>query len=83
MADQKLLTVTVTNVNAPLYSGDVVSVSVPGIDGDMTVMGNHEPLISPLKEGEIRLQEPSGNEIVHSIRSGVLEVSHNHATILI
>lgn len=83
MAEQKLLRLTVSKVDAPVFDGEVVSVHVPGVDGEMEIMANHEPLISPLKEGVITLTKSEGERETYAIESGTLEISNNHATILI
>ena len=83
MAEQKLLKLTISKVDAPVFDGEVISVQVPGIDGDMEILANHEALISPLKAGTITIKKADGEKDAHEIDSGTLEVSHNHATILV
>lgn len=82
-AGKKLLRLTVSKVDAPVFDGEVISVHVPGVDGEMEIMANHEPLISPLKEGVIVITTSNGEKEIHAIESGTLEISHNHATIII
>lgn len=83
MTDTILLNLTITKVDAPIFSGAVLSVQVPGTLGQMEIMANHTALISPLKEGVITIKQPDGAKETHQINSGTIEVSHNHATILI
>ena len=83
MAEQKLLKLTVSRVDAPVFDGEVIAVHVPGIDGEMEIMANHEPLISPLKAGTLTIKKPDGQSEEYQIQSGTLEISNNHATILI
>ncbi|MCA9361035.1 F0F1 ATP synthase subunit epsilon [Candidatus Kaiserbacteria bacterium] len=78
-----LLQLTVSRVDAPVFDGEVVSVHVPGVAGDMEIMANHEALISPLKAGVIRVDLENGETNRYDIESGTLEISNNHATILI
>lgn len=80
---QNLLSLTVSRVDAPVFDGEVVSVHVPGVAGEMEIMANHEPLISPLKKGTVTIKKADGHNESHLIDSGTLEISHNHATILI
>ena len=82
MAEHKLLTLTIARVDTPVFNGEVVSVTVPGIAGEMTILANHAPLISPLKSGVIRYKVGENEETV-AIEGGTLEISNNHATILI
>jgi F0F1-type ATP synthase epsilon subunit len=51
--------------------------------GDMELLAGHEALISPLRSGMIRLKRPEGTIEVFPLTTGTLEVSQNHATILI
>ena len=83
MSREKLLYLTIAKVDGPIFDGEVKSVSVPGAVGDMQILANHTPLIAPLKKGTITLQEADGKEQSHLIESGTLEISQNHATILV
>jgi len=79
----KLLNLTISRVDLPVFDGEVVSVTVPGTAGEMTLLANHAPIISPLKEGTILIKKESGEDESVSITSGTLELSDNHATVLI
>jgi F-type H+-transporting ATPase subunit epsilon len=83
MAESKLLQLTISRVDGPIFDGRVSFVTVPGIAGEMTLLAEHTPLISPLKAGTLRYKKEDGTEETHEITSGTLEVSTNHATILI
>ncbi|WP_146587005.1 F0F1 ATP synthase subunit epsilon [Puniceibacterium confluentis] len=45
-----------------LMSTRVVSVLIPGADGDITAMPNHAPLITTLRPGVLRVETDSGAE---------------------
>lgn len=79
----KLLNLTISRVDMSLFDGGVVSVTLPGADGEMTLMADHAPIISPLKAGVIMVRLESGEEETFSISTGTLEMSHNNATILV
>ena len=83
MAEQKLIKLTISRVDGPLFDGLVVSVTVPGIAGEMTLLADHAPLISPLKQGTISYKISDGTEEKILIEGGTLEISYNHATILV
>ena len=40
---------------ATLYSGEVESVAVPGVNGEFEMLNNHAPIISLLKEGHVKI----------------------------
>ncbi len=79
----KPLKLTISRVDAPVFDGEVVSVTVPGIDGEMTILAQHSALISPLKKGSITVRKADTTSEVFEIESGTLEISANHATVLI
>lgn len=80
---QKLLQLTISRVDGPVFDGEVISVQVPGIDGEMTILPNHTALISPLKAGILTVTKADNTTETHTIEFGTLEISNNHATILI
>lgn len=79
----KLLNLTITKVDEPVFDSEVVSVTVPGTDGEMTLLANHAPIISPLKVGVLLIKREDNSEETINIDSGTLEMSDNHATVLI
>ncbi len=84
MSTPSLIHLTISNVGEQLYRGDVVSVNVPGVDGEMTLLAHHEALITLLKPGRIKILEPdSPNKKEFSVVSGILETSNNQITILV
>lgn len=80
---EKLLKLTITRVDGPVFDGEVISVAVPGVAGDMVILANHESIISPLKNGALKIVKADNSIESLTLNSGTLEVSHNHATILI
>lgn len=65
-----------------LFDGAAVSVSVPGEEGELTILKNHIPLITLLKTGQIKVKIDS-NEQIFNIQKGLLEVNPARTTILI
>ncbi len=83
MSEKKLLQLTVSKVDATIFEGEVISVIVPGADGEMEILAHHSALISPLKAGVLTIKKTNGERETHNIVSGTLEISNNHATVLI
>jgi F-type H+-transporting ATPase subunit epsilon len=79
----KLLKLTISKVDAPVFDGDVVSVIVPGTEGEMTILADHTALISVLKAGVITVLTEGGAKESFETVGGTLEISNNHATVLI
>lgn len=73
---------TIISLKEILYDGSAVSVSVPGAEGELTVLKNHIPLISTLKAGQIKIKN-NGAETLFNIQRGLLEVHPARATILV
>jgi len=40
---------------AVLFSGEIESVAVPGINGEFQMLNNHAPIVSLLQEGTIKI----------------------------
>tara|TARA_Y100000991_G_C21696816_1_gene231911 strand:+ start:255 stop:530 length:276 start_codon:yes stop_codon:yes gene_type:complete len=79
-----------------IFQGNIMSVLVPGVNGEFEMLNNHAPIISNLKEGFIKIK---GNleldEEVNSlfekkeksywlkISSGTVEINNNKVIVLI
>lgn len=73
---------TIIGLKEILFDGSAVSVSVPGAEGELTVLKNHIPLITLLKIGHIKVKTDS-KEYVFNIQKGLLEVNSVRITILV
>ncbi|WP_348798133.1 F0F1 ATP synthase subunit epsilon [Flavobacterium adhaerens] len=45
----------IVSPEAKLFSGEVTSVSVPGVDGRFQMLNNHAPIVSLLQKGAINI----------------------------
>ncbi len=45
----------IVSPEAKLFSGEVNSVSLPGVDGSFQLLNNHAPIVSTLKNGLIKI----------------------------
>lgn len=79
----KTFHLTVAKVGEHLYDADALSVTLPGIDGDFTVLADHEAFVTPLREGTVKLKTAEGTEQTFPIEGGVAEVSSNQVTVLL
>jgi F-type H+-transporting ATPase subunit epsilon len=66
-----------------VYSGEVKSVKVPGVDGQFEVLNNHAPIVSALASGEVRLIKSDGSEERFVIEKGFIEVIYNKVSLLV
>ena len=45
----------IVSPEAKLFQGEVTSVSLPGIDGSFQLLNQHAPIVSTLKEGNVKI----------------------------
>ena len=64
-----------------IYSGEVTSVSVPGMSGRFQMLNNHAPIISTLTNGKIKVNDASGVK-EFEVTGGVVENLKNKVIIL-
>ena len=86
----------IVSPEATLFSGEVDSVAVPGVNGEFEMLKNHAPIVSILKEGHvkvagtnIKLEEEveakftkSDRGVWLAINSGTIEMKDNKLIIL-
>lgn len=64
-----------------LYKDQVESVSFPTIDGEITVLPHHIPLIAAVKPGELKIKKDNKEEFF-SVTKGVVEIDGKTITFL-
>lgn len=75
---------TIAKVGENLFDGDALSLTVPGAEGVLTILANHEALVAPLKAGTISFEAAGGEKQTFALENpGILEVSQNQATVII
>ncbi len=70
--------------NQVLYSGSLYSVMVPGSEGELGIMANHEPFVSALKDGVIwaRTKQEGGTTLSAAIMGGYVQVLGERVIVL-
>lgn len=80
----KTFHLTVAKVGENLFDGDAISVTLPGVDGVFQILALHEPFVSELKQGLLRIVAADEKQYEFEIsKVGIAEVSHTQATILL
>jgi len=80
----KTFKLTIAKLDKELFSGDVVSVTVPAETGEMTLLANHTPTIAKLNSGKITIKKESEKDTEEfEIKSGALEFSNNACNIIL
>ncbi|WP_458628022.1 F0F1 ATP synthase subunit epsilon [Winogradskyella sp. PC D3.3] len=85
----------IVSPEATLFSGEVTSVTVPGVNGEFEMLTNHAPIVSILQKGyvkvagNVQLEEDveakftkSDRGVWLAINSGTLEMKDNKLIIL-
>ena len=86
----------IVSPEATLFSGEVVSITVPGINGEFQMLQDHAPIVSLLQKGDVKIEghveveeafedrfrkAPDGKTLL-SIKSGTIELRNNRVIVL-
>ena len=72
----------IITAESQLYSGEVTSVKLPGMDGEFEILNNHAPVISTLDKGIIRVIDNNNKTENFEVNGGVIEMQNNKLIIL-
>ncbi len=73
------------NIVAPdrvLWSGMASSVVAPTVEGEIGLLAGHEPVLSVLRPGEVRVQVEGGEGKSLHVNGGFISFDHNSITIV-
>ena len=73
---------TISKVHEVLFSGEAVSLTVPGVEGELTILAYHVPFISQLKAGTLKVRTVDNTESF-TITQGFVETSNGQVTVLV
>lgn len=79
---EKIIKFEIVTPERVVYLGDVLQVTVPTKQGEITVLANHIPLVSTLQAGVLEIMTPEGKREVLSLSGGFLEVLKDKVVIL-
>lgn len=71
----------IATLERTVYDDTVNSVTLPGEEGEITILPNHIPLITPLKLGVITARQ-NGKEFLLTISYGMVEVQPDRVLVL-
>lgn len=87
----------IVSPEAKLFSGEVTSISLPGVDGHFQILNNHAPIVSLLQKGLVKITAPSfkfsseseglftkvnDQNYTIAINSGTIEMKDNKVIVL-
>lgn len=64
-----------------VYTGEVSSVILPGVNGQFQILKDHAPLVSTLAKGNLVIEANGKNQVV-VVDGGVVEVLNNKVLVL-
>lgn len=72
----------VVSAERKIFCGDVVSVRVSGIEGELGIYAGHTPLLTAIKPGMVKFTLADGKEELIYVSGGFLEVQPTTVTVL-
>jgi F-type H+-transporting ATPase subunit epsilon len=72
----------IVSPEGPVFKGEVVSITLPGSEGEFGVLPGHASLLTLLKAGIIDIQKSDNNHEIVAINWGYAEVDETKVTIL-
>jgi len=79
----KLVPLEIVTPHGVVFFGEVKSVTLPGKEGEFGVLAGHASLVTPLKEGFIKVEHEDGSVDIVAIDEGVCKVDENRVSVLI
>lgn len=73
----------IASVGETLFDGAAVSATLPGVDGEFTLLPKHEAFVTTLKKGTARIKQADNATKEFLIENGVLECSQGRAVVLL
>lgn len=78
-----IMQVEVVSSEQNIYSGEASFVVVPTVQGELGIYPRHEPIMSLVRPGALRLQVPGeSEEVLVAVSGGLLEVQPDKLTVL-
>lgn len=79
----KALHLSIVSPEKEIYDGEVTSVTLPGTTGVFSILPQHAPIVSSLKEGTVSYVDKDGGEHTLDIHSGFVEMSNEEASVCV
>lgn len=76
------LHVDIVSAEGNIHSGEATMVFAPAEMGEVGIAPRHAPLLTRLKPGTVRVQEPGGETLEFFVGGGILEIQPHLVTVL-
>lgn len=77
------LSVDIVGSDRVLWSGTAERVIAPTTEGEIGLLRNHEPILSLLQQGTVRVHGSDAGEQVFAISGGFISFDHNVVTVVV
>ena len=78
----KTFLLSISSPDGNLFSGEVVMITLRGIEGDLAVMAGHIPFITSVVPCDVKITLPDGTDQVGHADGGLLTVAEDGVTLL-
>lgn len=76
------LHVDIVSAEGHIHHGEATMVFAPASLGEVGIAPRHAPLLTTMKPGALRVQQPNGEELSFFVGGGILEVQPHLVTVL-
>ena len=76
------LTVSLVSADSEVWAGTAKQVVARTTEGEIGILGGHEPLLAILASGEVRITLTDGGLVTANAADGFLSVENNNVTIV-
>lgn len=77
-----MLTIQITTPDQTVFKGEALSVSIPTMNGEITVLEHHIPLVSIVVPGTAVIRDKDGEHLM-AVTRGVIEVDGKEVKLLV
>lgn len=79
----KGLHLSIVSPEKEIFDGEVMRVTLPGVIGSFTILPQHAPIVSSLKEGKLSYVTEDNGECTLDIHGGFMEMSNGTVSVCI
>lgn len=83
MMVDSLVQVNIVAADHPVWGGSAKSVTIPGTEGEMGILANHEPVLSVIDKGTVTVVDPNGGRHSFDVTDGFISFDSNRLTVAV
>lgn len=77
-----MLRLNIVTPERPFLKEECLSVTVPGVMGQMQILPGHAPVLAETRSGILTVQKANQDEVVCMVGEGFLEVDHDQVNVI-